>query len=86
MIRWPGDTVFIYPTPLTNQEKPMKCKGIAVITFMLATASNLAFAKDVKIPEGTSVSLQVLEKLTSATATEGQRFDLVLDDDIRVDG
>ena len=64
----------------------MKCKGIALAAFMLAAATDPAFAKEVKIPEGTSVSLQVLEKLTSATATEGQRFDLVLDDDIRVDG
>ena len=40
----------------------MKYKGIVVAAFMLVTASNLAFAKDVKIPEGTSVSLQVLEK------------------------
>lgn len=64
----------------------MKCNGIAALALLLAMSSNPLYAKEVKIPEGTNVTLQVLEKLTSATATEGQRFDLVLDDDIRVDG
>lgn len=39
-----------------------------------------------KLPEGTDVRLQITEKLSSATATEGQRFNLVLDEDILVDG
>lgn len=58
-------------------------KAISLLLMLLSTA---AFGKDVKLLEGTEVKLQVTEKLTSASATEGQRFDLVLDDDIRVDG
>lgn len=39
-----------------------------------------------KLPEGTDVRLQVTEKLSSATATEGQRFGLSLDEDVQVGG
>ena len=39
-----------------------------------------------KLPEGTDVRLQVTDKLSSATATEGQRFNLVLDEDVQVGG
>lgn len=38
------------------------------------------------IPEGTDVRLRMLDKLSSATATEGQRFNLELEDDIRING
>ncbi len=64
----------------------MFVKGFKAISLVLMLLSTAAFAKDVKLLEGTEVKLQVVEKLTSASATEGQRFDLVLDDDIRVDG
>jgi hypothetical protein len=37
-----------------------------------------------KLPEGTDVRLQTTERLSSATATEGQRFNLVVDEDVRV--
>ena len=43
-----------------------------------------SFAWAAKLPEGTDVRLQVTDKLSSATATEGQRFNLVLDEDVRV--
>jgi len=39
-----------------------------------------------KITEGTEVRLRLLDSVSSATATQGQRFNLELDDDIRVDG
>lgn len=39
-----------------------------------------------KIPEGTDVRLRVTEQVSSATATEGQRFGLVLDEDVQVNG
>jgi hypothetical protein len=49
--------------------------------------SGLAHAGEpFKLVEGTDVSLQFAEKLSSATATEGQRFNLVLEDDLRVNG
>ena len=38
-----------------------------------------ASAEIVKIPEGTEVDLQFIEKLSSATAVEGQRFNLEVD-------
>ena len=43
-------------------------------------------AATVKIAEGTEVRLRMLDALSSATAVQGQRFNLELDDDIRVDG
>ncbi len=43
-------------------------------------------AEAVKIPEGTDVRLRLLEKLSSATATEGQRFNLELEEPIQIDG
>lgn len=64
----------------------MFVNGLKVFPLVLALISTAAFGKEVKLLEGTEVSLQVLEKLSSASATEGQRFDLLLDDDIRVDG
>lgn len=39
-----------------------------------------------KLTEGTEVRLRLLDSVSSATATQGQRFNLELDDDIRVDG
>lgn len=46
-----------------------------------------AFAGDkVKVTEGTEVRLRMLDKLSSANATEGQRFNLELEDDLQVDG
>jgi hypothetical protein len=43
-------------------------------------------AAGTKVPEGTEVRLRLLDAISSATATQGQRFNLELDDDIRVDG
>jgi hypothetical protein len=51
---------------------------------VLAGVAASANAQAVKVPEGTEVRLQVLEKLTSANATEGQRFDLELEQDLKV--
>jgi len=53
---------------------------------MLLFISNFAFASEVKIPEGTDVRLQLVEKLSSSTATEGQRFNLVTDEDVKING
>lgn len=54
---------------------------LCLLLFALSTVANAT-----KIPEGTDVRLQVNEKISSATATEGQRFDLTLDEDLRVGG
>ncbi len=53
---------------------------------MFAFTTFASVAGPVTIPEGTEVKLRMLESLTSATATEGQRFTLELDDDIRING
>lgn len=45
-----------------------------------------ASAEIVKIPEGTEVDLQFIEKLSSATAVEGQRFNLEVDQTVKIDG
>jgi len=49
------------------------CAAVAFLPGVLLAA---------KIPEGTDVRLQVTEKLSSATATEGQRFGLVVDENV----
>jgi len=56
--------------------------AIFVLAFVSAVPANAA----VKLPEGTEVRLRLLEPLSSATSTQGQRFNLELDDDVRVDG
>src|SRR5690606_15473458 len=40
----------------------------------------------ITIPEGTDVRLRMLDKLSSSTATEGQRFNLELEEDIQING
>ncbi len=60
----------------------------SVVSAMLALAlfSSMPAHAAVKISEGTEVRLRLLEPLSSATSTQGQRFNLELDDDVRVDG
>jgi hypothetical protein len=60
----------------------------ACAVLLCATLSTgLAHAGEpVKLVEGTDLSLQFTEKLSSANATEGQRFNLTLDGDLRVNG
>jgi hypothetical protein len=49
--------------------------------------SGISVAGDtVTIPEGTEVQLRLLDKLVSGTATEGQRFNLELDEPLTIDG
>jgi hypothetical protein len=57
--------------------------AIALATAMLAVTT---FASAATVPEGTEVKLRMLDSLSSGTAVEGQRFNLELDDDIRIDG
>lgn len=56
----------------------------AIATLAFASLAQSADAQAIKVPEGTPVRLQVVEKLTSATATEGQRFNLELEEDLRI--
>jgi len=58
-------------------------KLLAFLCFAFSTAAN---AEIVKIPEGTEVDLQFIEKLSSGTAVEGQRFNLEVDRTIKIDG
>lgn len=63
----------------------MWIKGIVLATCLAVMPQ--AFAGGlVKVTEGTEVRLRMIEKLSSSTATEGQRFNLELEDDIQVDG
>jgi hypothetical protein len=53
---------------------------------LLGTSALAAAAGRVTIPEGTEVRLRLVDKLVSGTATEGQRFNLELDEPLSVDG
>lgn len=55
----------------------------AILLLAFATGAS---AEIVKIPEGTEVDLQFIEKLSSATAVEGQRFNLEVDQTVKIDG
>lgn len=60
---------------------------LAVCAMLLFSVSGLVHAQQkTTIPEGTDVRLRLLDKLSSATATEGQRFNLELEDDISIKG
>ena len=56
----------------------------ALLASFLLVASFATLAKSIRIPEGTEVRLQATEKISSATAIEGQRFNLTLDEDVKV--
>lgn len=56
----------------------------AMFVFLVAVCGQAHAAT--KLSEGTEVRLRLLEDISSATATQGQRFNMELDDDIRVDG
>lgn len=57
---------------------------VVVACLFFASAWSSAWAE--KIPEGTDVRLQLTDKLSSASATEGQRFNLVVDEDVQIGG
>jgi hypothetical protein len=75
------------------QDSQQEIGGMASLLTTRMSAGILALlcafstqAAEVKIPEGTDVRLQFIEKLSSSTATEGQRFNLIVDEDVRIDG
>lgn len=61
-------------------------KSLVSAMLVLALCCSLPAQAAVKLPEGTEVRLRLLDALSSATSTQGQRFNLELDDDVRVDG
>lgn len=60
-------------------------KGLA-LAGLLALSVTAAGGNTVTVPEGTEVRLRLLDKLVSGTATEGQRFNLELDEPLTVNG
>lgn len=60
-------------------------KGLAFAA-LLATSALATAAEPVTIAEGTEVKLRLIDKLVSGTATEGQRFNLELDEPLSVGG
>ena len=56
------------------------------LSALLALSSVTSAAEPITIPEGTEVRLRLLDKLVSGTATEGQRFNLELDEPLTIDG
>lgn len=67
----------------------MKVAGLVVGSMLFSALFLLPAAaagqESVTIEEGTEVRLRLLEPLSSATAQQGQRFNLELDDDVRID-
>ena len=64
-------------------QRAFACIALLCASFCVGVAHA---SEPIKLVEGTDVSLQFAEKLSSATATEGQRFNLTLDADLRVNG
>lgn len=63
----------------------MGIKGI-VLALCLVVMPQAFAGEMVKLTEGTEVRLRTVEKLTSASATEGQRFNLEVEEDIQMQG
>ena len=63
----------------------MGMKGI-VLALCLAVMPQAFAGQQVKLTEGTEVRLRMADKLSSANATEGQRFNLEVEDDVVVNG
>jgi hypothetical protein len=60
------------------------CCGLALAMLCSCVFAAPAFAT--RLPEGADVKLRVVDKVTSASATEGQRFNLELEEDVLVNG
>ena len=65
---------------------PHALRSLVCTMLMLSLVFSLPAHAAVKLAEGTEVRLRLLDSISSATATQGQRFNLELDDDVRVDG
>ena len=64
----------------------MNISNKCLASLLLGLLASNAAAGEVKIPEGTAAKLHLVDSLSSATAVQGQRFDLILDTDISADG
>jgi hypothetical protein len=60
--------------------------SLALAVCLALSLSSSAQAASVSLREGTEVRLKLAEKLSSANAVVGQRFNLRLEDDVRVGG
>ena len=63
----------------------MAIKILVLSVFSLFVSLN-SYSADIEIPEGTVVSLEFLDLLSSASATKGQKFNLEVVEDVLVDG
>ena len=63
----------------------MTIKILVLSVFSLFVSLN-SYSADIEIPEGTVVSLEFLDLLSSASATKGQKFNLEVVEDVLVDG
>lgn len=61
----------------------MKNKVATLLGLATLLASTSAFAQ-IKIPEGTEFPVRLEEALSSSAASEGDRFTIVLDDDVKL--
>ena len=63
----------------------MALKVVALFVVSLFVSLN-SYSADIEIPEGTVVSLEFLDLLSSGSATKGQKFNLEVVEDVLVDG
>ncbi len=63
----------------------MALKVVALFVISLFVSLD-SYSTDIEIPEGTVVSLEFLDLLSSASATKGQKFNLEVVEDVLVDG
>ncbi|MFZ3005813.1 MAG: hypothetical protein WA047_06525 [Phenylobacterium sp.] len=60
----------------------MKFKAIAAVAIALMAATPALAG--VKVPEGTEFSIRIEEALSSSTASEGDRFTIALEEDVKL--
>jgi hypothetical protein len=62
----------------------MQLKLTAAMFAAAFVACASAAAAEVKVPEGTELSIRLEDAISSSTATEGDRFTISLDDDVKL--
>lgn len=60
------------------------CATILASTATFAQAPAVPAAAQIKVPEGTEFSIRLEDAISSSSATEGDRFTISLDDDVKL--
>ena len=75
-------------TSFVQIREVMRASNVATIAILIfcLTAYAEGSSREIEIPEGTVVSLEFLDLVSSSSATKGQKFNLELVEDLEVDG